>query len=71
MEATEKRAARKAQLMEKPVGELIENILYLEEELTRTREYRKKLIQIRNIITPPEERRKQGRPTKKEEADFI
>lgn len=67
----EKRAARKAQLMTKNFNELCELVLYLEEEVERGKQWRKKLIQVRNIVTPEGEKRRQGRPTKEEEKDFI
>lgn len=58
---------RTMQLMAKPVAELCQMIVSLEEENERLKDYRTKLIKIRNIITPEEERRKQGRPKKGEE----
>jgi len=70
-EMNEKRAARKAQLMTKNFNELCELVLFLEEEVERGKQWRKKLIQVRNIVTPQDEKRRQGRPTKEEEKDFI
>lgn len=58
---------RTIQLMAKPVSELCQMIVSLEEENERLKEYRSKLIKIRNILTPEDERRKQGRPKKGEE----
>ncbi len=58
---------RTMQLMGKPVTELCQMIISLQEENERLRDYRSKLIKIRNILTPEEERRKQGRPKKGEE----
>jgi hypothetical protein len=58
---------RTMQLMAKPVTELCQMIVSLEAENERLRDYRAKLIKIRNILTPEEERRKQGRPKKGEE----
>lgn len=62
---------RTMELMAKPITELCQMIINLEEENARMKEYRSKLIKIRNIITPDDERRKQGRPRKEEEKDFI
>ena len=67
-EQQEKRQARMEQLYLKPVGELVRMIIELEEEVGKTKEYRKRLIQIRNIATPQEERRPIGRPRKEREA---
>jgi hypothetical protein len=63
----EERNERFEQLYNKPVNELVRMIVSLEEENERLKDYRTKLIKIRNIITPEEERRKQGRPKKGEE----
>lgn len=67
----EEREARRNVLYNKPVSELVNMIIALEEENTKAKEWRTKLIKIRNIITPDEERRSQGRPRKEEEKDFI
>ena len=58
-------------LLEKPVSELCQMIINLEDENTKFREYRTKLIKIRNIITPEGQKKRQGRPRKDEEWDFI
>lgn len=58
---------RTQQLLAKPVTELCEMIISLEEENKRLREYRTKLIKVRNLIVPDEEKRKQGRPRKDSE----
>jgi hypothetical protein len=63
----EERNERFEQLYNKPVNELVRMIVSLEEENERLKDYRTKLIKIRNIITPEEERRRQGRPKKGEE----
>ena len=52
--------------MSQPVNTLIELIIKLEDEVKETREYRKRLMAIRNLATPPEERRGKGRPKKDE-----
>jgi hypothetical protein len=70
-EMNEKRALRKAQLMTKNFNELCDLVLYLEEEVEKGKMYRKKLIQVRNLVTPQDQKRKQGRPTKEEEENFI
>ena len=62
----EKRQARMEQLYLKPVGELVRMIIELEEEVNKTKDYRKRLMQIRNIATDPGERRPIGRPRKED-----
>ena len=63
---TEERNQRYQQLMTLPVNVLIETIIRLEEENQKTREYKKRLQQIRNLATPKEERRPIGRPKKED-----
>ena len=58
---------RMQQLLAKPVTELCQMIIQLEEENQRMKEYRSKLLKIRNILTPEDERRRQGRPKKGED----
>lgn len=58
------RKERYQQLMALPVNVLIELVIKLEEENKTTRDLRKRLMQIRNIATPVEERRPAGRPKK-------
>lgn len=67
----EAREERRKVLMGKPISDLIDTILFLEEENAKAKEWRSKLIKIRNIITPDGEKRSQGRPRKEEEKDFI
>lgn len=55
---------RMQQLLGKPVGELCQMVISLETENAKLKEYRTKLIKIRNLIVPDEEKRKQGRPRK-------
>ena len=62
----EERQNRYKQLMNQPVNTLIELIIKLEDDGKETREYRKRLMAIRNLATPPEERRCKGRPKKEE-----
>ena len=62
---------RTMELMRKPVTELCQRIIELEEENSRMKEYRSKLIKIRNIIDTEEEKKPQGRPRKEQEKDFI
>ena len=64
------REERRNQLLTKPISELIEMIIYLEGQVALTREYRSKLMKIKNILTPEDERRGKGRP-RKEELDTI
>ena len=61
---------RTQQLLAKPVTELCQMIISLQDENEKLKEYRTRLIKIRNLVTPEEERRKQGRP-RKEEGDII
>lgn len=65
----EERNTRYQKLMTQPVGVLIEHIIRLEEENEKTRELRKRLMQIRNLATDPGERRPIGRPKKDVEPD--
>lgn len=64
-EREERRQARMNNLYMKPVGELVRMIVELEEQVALTKEYRKRLLQIRNIALEPGERRRPGRPTNK------
>lgn len=63
----EERQERYKKLMTQPVGVLIELIVKLEEDNEKTREYRKRLMQIRNLATDKEDRRPIGRPKKEED----
>ena len=63
----EERQERYKKLMTQPVGVLIELIIKLEEDNEKTREYRKRLMQIRNLATDKEDRRPIGRPKKEED----
>lgn len=65
-ENQEKRQARMEQLYQKPVGELVRMIIELEEEVGKTKEYRRRLMQIRNLATDKEDRRPIGRPKKED-----
>lgn len=62
---------RTMELMQKPVTELCQRIIELEDENARMKEFRSKLIKIRNIIATDEEKKPQGRPRKEQEKDFI
>ena len=66
----EERNERFEQLYNKPVNELVRMIVTLEEENMKLKDYRARLIKIRNIVVPDEEKRKQGRPSKSE-GDII
>ena len=65
----EERNTRYQKLMTQPVGVLIEHIIRLEEENEKTRELRRRLMQICNLATDPGERRPIGRPKKDVEPD--
>ena len=62
----EKRAAKRAQLYEKSVKELVDLILFQEEEIEKAKVWRSKLIKIKNIVATEGEKRRQGRPSKDE-----
>lgn len=55
---------RMQQLLGKTVGELCQMVISLEDENIKLKGYRTKLIKIRNLVVPEEEKRKQGRPRK-------
>lgn len=57
---------RTQQLLAKPVTELCQMIISLEEENERLKEYRSRLIKIRNLVVPEEDKRGKGRPKKDE-----
>ena len=52
------------ELLKKSVTELCQTIINLETENAKLREYRTRLIKIRNLIVPDDVKRKQGRPRK-------
>lgn len=56
-------------LLSKPVTELVNMIIRLEEENKTTRDLRRRLVQIRNLTLDPGERNPVGRPRKDVEAD--
>lgn len=58
--------ALRENLYGKSVRELVEYIIQVQEELQEAKEIRRRLIQIRNLATPKEERRSVGRPRKEE-----
>lgn len=62
----EQRNARMEQLFNKPVSELVRMIVELEEENKKSKDYRKRLLMIRNLTLEPDERRPKGRPRKVE-----
>lgn len=55
---------RRQQLLSKPVLELVDMIIQLERENAVAKTYRRRLMQIRNLVLDPEERRSPGRPPK-------
>lgn len=57
---------RTQQLLAKPVTELCQRIIELEEENEKLKEYRTRLIKIRNLVVPDEDKRGKGRPKKDE-----
>lgn len=59
------------QLYRKSVGELIDLIINQQEELEESRMLRRRMIQIRNLVLSPEERRSPGRPRRGETDNLL
>ena len=57
---------RTQQLLAKPVTELCEMIISLQEENEKLKEYRSRLIKVKNLLADDNERRGKGRPKKDE-----
>lgn len=66
MLSIEQKNALRANLMSKSIYELIEIIVQAQDELTEAKQFRTIVMKVRNLVTPPEERRKPGRPPKGE-----
>lgn len=62
----EQREALREHLYGKSVRELVEAILDCYDELEEAKQIRRRMMQIRNLVLEPGERRKPGRPSKKE-----
>ena len=62
--AEEQKNALRENLMGRSVRELIDIIISQQEELQEAKEIRSTLMKVRNLVTPPELRRKPGRPHK-------
>ena len=60
----EQKNAIRENLYNKSVRELVEIIISQQEELQEAKEIRSTLMKVRNLVTPKEERRPQGRPRK-------
>lgn len=60
----EQRNALREQLYSKSVRELVEIVIQAMEEAQEAKEIRRTLNQVRNLVTPKDERRPQGRPKK-------
>lgn len=60
----EQRNALREQLYSKPVRELVEIVIQAMEEVQEAKQFRTIVMKVRNLVTPPEERRKPGRPPK-------
>ena len=58
--------ALREQLYSKPIRELVELVVQAMEEVQEAKEIRRTLNQIRNLCTPKDERKPQGRPRKQE-----
>ena len=51
-------------LYNKSVRELVEMLIDAQEELEEAKQLRRRMMQIRNLVLDPDERRKPGRPKK-------
>ena len=60
----EQKNALRDVLYNKPVRELVEIIIQDQEEIQEAKQFRSIVIKVRNLVTPPDERRKPGRPKK-------
>ena len=60
----EQKNAIRENLYNRSIRELVEIIINQQEELVEAKEIRRTLMQVRNLVTPKDERRKQGRPRK-------
>ena len=58
---------RRQQLLTKPILDLVNRIIELENENERLKDYRTRLLKIRNLVCPETEKRGKGRPRKGEE----
>lgn len=65
MMTPEKETALREYLLGKSVKELIDLIVAAQDELQEAKEIRRRMLQIRNLVLEPEERRKPGRPRTK------
>lgn len=63
MTEDQKNAIRET-LYNKSVRELVEMLIDAQEELEEAKQLRRRMMQIRNLVLDPEERRKPGRPKK-------
>ena len=63
MTEDQKNAIRET-LYNKSVRELVEMLLNAQEELEEAKQLRRRIMQIRNLVLDPDERRKPGRPKK-------
>lgn len=60
----EQKNALREMLYNKSVKELVDIIIQDQEEIQEAKQFRSIVIKVRNLVTPPEERRKPGRPRK-------
>jgi len=60
----EQKNARRDFYYSKSIKELVDMLVEAEEELQEAKDLRRRIMQIRNIATPKDERRPQGRPKK-------
>ena len=60
----EQKNALRDVLYNKSVKELVDIIIQDQEEIQEAKQFRSIVIKVRNLVTPPDERRKPGRPKK-------
>lgn len=66
----EQREAIRTNLFNKSVNELVEALLDSYDELEEAKQIRRRFKQIQNLLLDPDQRRKPGRPSKKEKQDI-
>ena len=64
MMTEDQKNAIREMLYNKSVRELVEMLIDAQEELEEAKQLRRRMMQIRNLVLDPEERRKPGRPKK-------
>lgn len=54
-----------------PVSQLVQMIIDAQEEVQESKELKRRMLQIRNIVLDKEERRRPGRPSKGESDNLL